>query len=62
MNPVPFKPKQKATLLELDSIRLDGGTQPRLKISPATILKYGEAMLNGAAFPPLKVFFDGETH
>jgi hypothetical protein len=41
---------------------IDGGTPPRLKSSPAIILEYGEAMLSGTVFPPLEVFFDGETH
>jgi len=52
----------KPSLLELDRIRIDGSTQPRLTISPATILEYGEAMLDGVVLPPLAVFFDGTDH
>jgi hypothetical protein len=47
------------TLLSLRSIRLDGGTQPRLKFDKAKVAEYLEAMVAGSKFPPIVVFFDG---
>jgi N6-adenosine-specific RNA methylase IME4/transposase-like protein len=43
----------------LDTIRTDGGTQPRTMINWAVVGDYSEAMLNGATFPPVTVFNDG---
>jgi hypothetical protein len=49
----------KLVTLKLDSIRTDGGTQPRAKIDQSLIGEYAEAMDAGAKFPPLSVYFDG---
>ncbi len=49
-------------LLKLDSIRLDGGTQPRAKLDQLTIDQYADDMQNGATFPPVIVFCDGRNH
>lgn len=46
----------------IKSIRLDGGTQPRGSIDKDVVRDYAEAMLAGAAFPPVIVFYDGEDH
>ena len=48
--------------LRIDGIRADGGTQVRAAIDPATVAEYAEAMTGGAVFPPVTVYFDGETH
>jgi hypothetical protein len=45
--------------LELSNIRIDGGTQPRSKIDESIVTDYATAMLDGAQFPPVVVFFDG---
>ena len=45
-----------------ENIRLDGGTQPRMKIDPAVRDEYGERMKAGEKFPPIDVFFDGENY
>ena len=45
--------------LDLDSIKIDAGTQSRAEIKEATITEYADAMLEGSAFPPAVVFFDG---
>ena len=46
--------------IKLDSIRLDGGTQIREKLSDATIEQYREAIVDGAELPPVEVFDDGD--
>ena len=46
--------------ISLDTIRTDGGTQPRAQIDALAIAEYAEAMRGGAAFPPLVVFEDKE--
>jgi len=48
--------------LPLDAIRLDGGTQPRVKIDPETVRDYAERMQEGDHFPPVQVYFDGTDH
>jgi uncharacterized ParB-like nuclease family protein len=45
--------------IKLIDIRIDGGTQTRAEISNATVEEYSEAVLEGAKFPPVDVFFDG---
>jgi len=49
-------------MLPLDSIRTDGGTQPRSVLNFETVDDYAEAMKAGAKFPPVTVYYDGETH
>ena len=44
------------------SIRLDGGTQPRAALDPDVINDYAKAMSNGAKFPAVTVFYDGERY
>jgi hypothetical protein len=39
-----------------------GGTQVRESTSDAKVTEYAEAINGGAAFPPIVVFFDGETY
>jgi uncharacterized ParB-like nuclease family protein len=50
------------TLMELNVIRIDGGTQPRAQLDDATVVEYTEALGNGNEFPPVVVFYDGETY
>jgi len=45
--------------IALSQIRIDGGTQTRVSISSETVSDYCEAVLAGAQFPPVDVFFDG---
>lgn len=47
------------TSLRISDIRIDGGTQPRAAILPAVVAEYAEEMTDGAAFPPVVVFYDG---
>lgn len=48
--------------MRLEEIRIDGGTQARARMSDATINEYASAMKDGAIFPPVTVFFDGEEY
>jgi hypothetical protein len=45
--------------IELKKIRLDGGTQPRVKIEESAVQNYTEVVMDGAKMPPIVVFFDG---
>lgn len=48
--------------LNLNAIRIDGGTQPRERIDLEAVGEYAEAIRAGAEFPPLVVFHDGAEH
>jgi hypothetical protein len=50
------------TILALNSIRTDGGTQLRAKADEAAIDEYRDAWVGGANFPPVVVFFDGKHY
>lgn len=49
-------------LLPIGAIRTDGGTQSRDMIDEAVVKEYADAMLEGAHFPPVDVYFDGEQY
>lgn len=46
----------------LEKIRIDGGTQSRVKIDENVVAQYGDEMLNGDSFPPVVLFHDGQDH
>lgn len=46
-------------MLDLDLIRIDGGTQARVEINQEVVAEYAEAYRAGSEFPPVTVFFDG---
>lgn len=48
--------------IPINSIRLDGGTQPRAAIDFPTVFDYQDAMADGADFPPVVVFYDGTEY
>ena len=48
--------------LQLKSVRLDGGTQPRQFVNEDVVNEYAEHMLEEAAFPPVDVFHDGANY
>jgi uncharacterized ParB-like nuclease family protein len=52
----------KPRRIDLKSLRLDGGTQPRENNNEDTILEYCEAMKAGATFPPIEVVQDGNDY
>ena len=47
------------SMLDLNLIRIDGGTQARVALNQDTVSEYAEAYRQGAEFPPVIVFFDG---
>lgn len=49
-------------MLELDQIRIDGGTQSRVELNQETVAEYAQAFMAGAEFPPVVVFFDGASY
>lgn len=42
----------------LDKIRIDGGTQSRVRIDENVVAQYADEMLNGDEFPPVILFHD----
>lgn len=48
--------------VKIEQIRLDGGTQSRAMVSDETVNDYAEAMKEGAQFPPVIVFYDGQSY
>lgn len=48
--------------IELSKIRIDGGTQSRLRIINEAVSEYAEAIKRGDSLPPITVFFDGVDH
>jgi hypothetical protein len=48
--------------LELSQIKRDGGTQARLSLNHEAVEDYSAAMKEGAEFPPVVVFHDGENY
>src|SRR5271166_2215089 len=53
--------------VSLDQIPTDGGPQARVKVNPAVIREYAEAMKRqlaegGLCFPPIVLFFDGRIN
>jgi hypothetical protein len=45
--------------LNLNAIRIDGGTQSRVEINNEAVADYAEAVKVGIEFPPIVVFHDG---
>lgn len=45
--------------IDISKVRRDGGTQSREALNQNTVDEYGEKMIAGATFPPVKVFYDG---
>ncbi|OUW18547.1 MAG: chromosome partitioning protein ParB [Opitutales bacterium TMED158] len=48
--------------LSLEEIDIYSGTQTRVSTNDEAVEGYAEAMLQGASFPPVIVFFDGAKH
>jgi transcriptional regulator with XRE-family HTH domain len=47
------------TKINLEDIRIDGGTQPRVEIDENLVAEYAEDMQDGDQFPPITLFNDG---
>jgi hypothetical protein len=48
--------------IQLKSVRLDGGTQPRQFINEDVVNDYSELLLDDVQFPPIVVFNDGANY
>ncbi len=48
--------------LRIDDIKTDGGTQPRALLDFKAVDDYSDEMEAGAKFPPVTVFYDGESY
>lgn len=49
-------------MLDVDNIRIDGGTQARSELNEAVVQQYADAISAGETFPPIITFFDGTDH
>jgi hypothetical protein len=49
-------------MLALSAIRLDDSTQPLAVFDKNLIEEYTVAMIDGATFPPVIVFYDGQDY
>jgi hypothetical protein len=54
--------RETMKIIDINLIRIDGGTQFRLVIDQPTVYTYLEAMKEGAEFPQMDTTFDGATH
>lgn len=59
---ITHPPEPGEHLLAVEVIRIDGGTQLRALFDEEVVSEYAEAMLAGAKFPPVDVFFDGANY
>lgn len=48
--------------IKITAIRIDGGTQARLKLDQDVVKEYAECMKDGDKFPPVTVFYDGSEY
>lgn len=51
-----------AKTMNLNILRIDGGTQSRQEINQETVGEYAEQIGAGAEFPPVTAFFDGAEY
>jgi uncharacterized protein YukE len=50
------------SVISLSDIRTNGGTQSRSAISREVVAEYAAAVSEGAAFPPVTLFYDGDAY
>ncbi len=58
----PLQQVARIENLDIDEIRLDGGTQGRVALDGKIVLEYSELMKVGVEFPPLRAWFDGKSY
>lgn len=49
-------------MIELNKIKIDGGTQQRAELNQSVVDEYAEAYQSGVKMPPIVVFFDGASY
>ncbi len=52
----------KIQTLEIEDIRIDGGTQSRVEINTEVVSEYAELLKSGIELPPVTVFCDGFSY
>jgi hypothetical protein len=50
------------TFIPVGAINTGGGTQPRTKLIESAIQEYADDMESGSKFPPVTVYYDGESY
>ena len=58
----PVIERAERATLPLSEIREDGGTQARVQIDSEAVRDYADALNDGAALPPVVVFYDGSDY
>lgn len=48
--------------ITISKIRMDGGTQPRAQLFEEVVAEYAEDMQQGATFPPVTIYYDGQEY
>ncbi|HQU46134.1 MAG TPA: ParB/RepB/Spo0J family partition protein [Pirellulales bacterium] len=54
--------EEKRVTLDIASVRLDGGTQVRVRLRKAVVQDYAERMAARDVFPPIVVVYDGRDY
>lgn len=62
MTAMPREADSIATVLDIDLIRRDGGTQIRVEFNETVADEFAEMLMDGREFPPVVVFFDGAEY
>jgi len=57
-----YPPDSQLTRLDISCIRTDCGTQSRAELNGRVVAEYALAMQQGALFPPVTVFQDGQNY
>ncbi len=52
----------QSLMLDVKTIRIDGGTQSRTSINTEAVSEYATALMDGAIMPPVVAFFDGSNY
>jgi hypothetical protein len=50
------------TRVEIEKVRIDGGTQPRVELNQDVVSEYAEMIRSGVGMPPVDVFHDGANY
>lgn len=50
------------TILPLDAINIEGGTQPRANLDTTAVADYAELLRDGTELPPVTAFYDGTSY
>ena len=48
--------------IDINLIRIDGGTQSRVRVDTDVVAEYAEIIFAGTELPPLSVMFDGAEY